>query len=177
MTSSSSVAARLCLAVGAGVVLGSLGLVAPVAAAPEFGTAPVLVEKPRARVAKVIDLRWAEHPGFDRVVVDVRGRPPGYFASHVRRLAKDGSGDPVQVRGRHKFLLVLRPARTHDAQGHNLYEGPRHRRTGLSTLKGMAFLGDFEGDVSFGFGVRTKPFRVFTLKSPSRVVLDFERVG
>jgi hypothetical protein len=179
MTRSSSIAARLGVAVGTGVVLGSLGLVAPVAAAaPEFGTGPITVEAPLLpRTPRVVDVRWAEHRRFDRVVVDVRGRPPGYFASYVRRLTRDGSGDTVRVRGRHKFQLVLHPAQAHDRQGNSVYEGPRHRRIGLPTLKAMTFLGDFEGNVTFGFGVRSKPYRIFTLTHPSRVVVDFQHVG
>ncbi|WP_148573104.1 AMIN-like domain-containing (lipo)protein [Nocardioides caldifontis] len=168
-------ATRLGAALATAVAVGSLGLVAPAEAAPAFGTDPVVVEKPRAKVAKVVDLRWAEHPTFDRVVVDLRGRrSPGYHASHVRTLVRDGSGETVRIRGRHKFQLVLRPARTFDHKGHSLYEGPRHRKIGLPTLRAMTFMSDFEGDVVFGFGVRSKPFRVFTLSRPSRVVLDFK---
>ena len=177
MAAHPSLSTRLGVALGTGVVLGSMALVPPApAAAPEYGTGPVHVENPRARSPQVLDVRWSEHPTFDRVVVDVRGRAPGYHASYVRKLTKDGSGQVVRLAGRHKLQLVLRPARAHDAQGNNVYEGPRHRRTGLPTLKGIAFLGDFEGDVSLGFGVRTKPYRIFTLTNPSRVVLDFKHV-
>jgi hypothetical protein len=174
-----SLSTRLGAAIGAGIVLGSLGLVAPAPAAapPDWRTTPTTVENPRARAPKVLDLRWAGHPRFDRVVIDVSGRTPGYAVRYVDRLSRDGSGHVVRMRGRHKLEIYLRPAYAHDRSGDSTYTGPRRRLVDLPGLRGVAFLGDFEGQVSFGFGLRTKPYRVFTLGNPSRVVLDFKHRG
>jgi hypothetical protein len=164
----------LATAVGAA----SLALVAssqaPAAALPDWRTTATQLSNPAARSPMVVDLRWAEHKRFDRVVIDVDGRRPGLLAKYVERLTYDGSGNAVPLRGRHKFMLALRPARAHDRAGHNVYTGPRLRQVGLPTLRGIAFTGDFEGVVSFGFTTRTKPYRVFTLTDPSRVVVDWK---
>lgn len=173
-----SLRAMLASVLGAGTVLGSLALVAPAPAAPPgWETTPVTVENPRARHPEVLDLRWAEHPGFDRVVIDVHGRAPGYAVRYVDQLTRDGSGDPVRMRGRVKLEIALRPAQAHDRQGAPTYTGPRRRLIDLPSLRGTAFLGDFEGVVTFGFGLRTRPYRVFTLSNPSRVVIDFKHAG
>ena len=48
--------------------------------------------------------------------------------------------------------------------------------TGWTTFRQVAYAGSFEGQTSFGLGVRARlPFRVFTLAGPgagSRIVVD-----
>ena len=44
------------------------------------------------------------------------------------------------------------PAYAHDDNGNSLYDGPRIAWPRFDTLKALAFTGDFEGTVSFGFG-------------------------
>ena len=164
---------------GLAATLVSLGLVATTSPAssaslPAWGTAPVTRSNATTSQPRVVDLRFAEHARFDRVVIDVRGHRPGLTASYVHRLVFDASGKPVELRGSKKFSLVLNPARAHNHQGENVYDGPRLRRLHLATLRGVAFTGDFEGYVSFGFTTdRRAPYRIFTLTNPTRVVLDF----
>jgi hypothetical protein len=143
-------------------------------ALPDWTTARSVWENPRARQPKIVNLRYAEHARFDRVVVDVRGRRPGYWAKYVKALHYDGSGHLVHLKGKRKFALRLTPAYAHDDQGANLYDGPRKIQVDMPTLRGIAFTGDFEGQVSFGFSTsRRAPYRIFTLTDPSRVVIDF----
>ncbi|HET6625879.1 MAG TPA: hypothetical protein VFG63_05780 [Nocardioidaceae bacterium] len=154
----------------------SLGLVA--------GSAPAATALPDWRttasshtghLVTVTDLRYATHPRFDRVVIDLRGRRPGYTIGYTRRLHREGSGDVVRLRGKRKMVLSLHPARAHDRAGDSVYTGPRKQAVHLPTLRGVAFLGDFEGYVTFGFGLdRRAPYRVFTLRSPRRLVIDFK---
>jgi hypothetical protein len=164
---------------GLAATLASLGLIATTSSAssaslPAWGTAPVTRSNPTTSQPRVVDLRFDEHARFDRVVIDVRGHRPGLTARYVRRLVFDASGKPVKLQGSKKFSLVLSPARAHDNQGENLYDGPRLRRLHLSTLRGVAFTGDYEGYVSFGFTTeRRAPYRIFRLTLPTRVVLDF----
>jgi len=157
----------------------SLGLVlgtGPASVAlPDWTTTPSVRENPKARQPKVIDLRYAEHARFDRVVVDVRGRRPGYRVRYVRALHYDGSGELVHLKGKHRLALRLFPAYAHDDEGANLYDGPKKLQVGMSTLRGIAFTGDFEGYVSFGFSTSHRaPYRIFTLTDPGRVVIDFK---
>lgn len=157
----------------------SLGLVAnttPATALPDWRTTPTSYENPRARTPKVIGLRYATHENFDRVVIDIRGRRPGYRISYTKRLAYDGSGKTVPLKGRKKMSLTLTPAYAHRMQdGSGVYEGPRLEQVDFPTLRGVAFTGDFEGQVSFGFSTdRRAPYRIFTLTEPNRIVVDWK---
>lgn len=154
----------------------SLGLVAtstPAVALPDWHTSRSVHQSGSS--VRVLDLRHAEHSRFDRVVIDLRGLRPGYTISYTRRLFREGSGRPVRLAGRQKMFLSLTPAYGHNDAGRTLYDGPRKVRTGYPTLKGIAFTGDFEGHVTFGFGTdRRAPYRIFTLTSPRRLVVDWK---
>jgi len=144
------------------------------AALPDWRTTATVSTDHRAKQPKVVGLRYAEHARFDRVVIDVRGLRPGYTVSYTRRLSYDGSGERVPLKGRKKMFLTLTPAYAHNGAGADVYDGPRLRQLRLPTLRGVAFTGDFEGYVSFGFTTdRRAPYRVFSLTNPSRIVLDW----
>lgn len=156
----------------------SLGLVAtsaPAATAlPDWRTTPTTRTNDRAHQPKVVGLRFAEHAHFDRVVIDVKGRRPGYTIRYTKRLSYDGSGDRVPLKGRKKMSVTLTPAYAHNDSGASVYDGPRLRQLHFPTLRGVAFTGDFEGHVTFGFTTdRRAPYRIFTLTNPSRVVVDW----
>ncbi len=154
-------------------VLATVGLTAPPATAlPRWETTATSWTNPAARQPRVLDLRYARHAGFDRVVIRVQGRIPGYRATYQRRFSYDASGLPVPIRG--GLQVVLGPAYAHDGQGRNLYRGPRLVRVGLPALKAIALTGDFEGQVGFALGLqpRRTPYRVFRLHDPQRLVID-----
>lgn len=142
-------------------------------ARPVWDTSPVHVARDVSPQPKVVDLRVGEHRNFDRVVIDLDGRVPGYTVRYVRDLTYDGSGAAVPLRGR-KFIAVgLFPARAHDARGDSVYEGPRLRQYRMPALRGVAFTGDFEGQVSLGLALRSRTdFRVSVLHAPNRIVID-----
>lgn len=150
------------------------GTATPAATAVDWRTTETSWANPQATRPKVVDLRYARHDGFDRVVVDLRGRRPGYRTVFADKLYYDPSGKPVPLKGRHKMYLVLEPSATYTMAGDNVYDGPRLVRPGLPALRGIALVGSWEGITSFGFTTRTRPYRVFTLTDPSRVVIDFK---
>jgi len=121
-----------------------------------------------------VDLRYAQHPRFDRVVIRVHGRIPGYRATFHRRFFYDASGLPVPIRG--GLQVVLMPGYAHDRAGNDVYQGPKLARPRFSALKAIAMTGDFEGQVSFAFGLRPRrtPYRIFHLHDPQRLVIDFK---
>lgn len=122
---------------------------------------------------KVLGLRYAARPGYDRVVIRLRGPFPDYRTGYARRFHYDGSGLPIPIRGSSGLWIAL-TADGHDAAGHNLYTGPRLARPGFDTLKALALGGDFEGQVTFAFALRHRAaYRVFQRSSPSRMVIDF----
>lgn len=154
----------------------SLGLVAgsaPTAALPAWRTKPTVVES--THIVRVTDLRYGEHARFDRVVLDLRGRHPGYDIRYVRKLYYDGSGAPVHLKGRRHMSITLKPAYGYTFSGKQVYEGPRKVYVGMPTLKGIAVTGDFEGYFTVGFSMdRRAPYRIFTLTRPSRLVIDWK---
>ena len=123
---------------------------------------------------RVVNLHYAQHQQFDRVVIRISGALPGGSARYQREFSYDASGLPVPIRGRSGLQLTLAPAYGHDSAGHNLYVGPRLARPHLPTLRALAYTGDFEGHVTFAFALSHRAaYRVFTLESPFRIVIDF----
>jgi hypothetical protein len=160
----------LVLACTTGLVAAGPG---PAGAAADWRTGETSWRNPRAHAPKVVGLRFARHEGFDRVVVDISGHRPGYQTLFADKLSYDPSARPVPLKGKYKMYLVLRPAATYSADGTGLYDGPVLERPDFPSLKGIALTGSWEGDTSLGFTSRTRPYRVFTLTDPSRVVVDF----
>ena len=151
-----------------------VGLVAPTSQArPAWDTTPVSVTHNVRPQPKVVDLRVGEHQRFDRVVIDLDGKVPGYDVRYVRKLAYDGSGRHVPLKGRKFIAIALTPAKAHGRHGHNVYQGPSLEQYDFPTLRGVAFTGDFEGYVSFGLSLRQRAdFRVLVLHKPNRIVID-----
>jgi hypothetical protein len=166
---------RVTLAVGA-MALALVGTSTPAGALPAYTTAPSSFTNPKLTgQPKIVNLRVSEHSGFDRIVIDVKGRRPSFKIRYVAQLTYDGSGNPVPLKGKRKLALVLDPARAHNNAGENLYVGPQLKQYHLPTLRGVAFTGDFEGVVSFGFTARNKKgYRIFELINPTRVVIDLK---
>lgn len=165
---------RLALA-SAAVSLGLVTAVAPaVSASTPWHTRPTVHSATKAKLTHVVDLRYARHAKFDRVVIDITGRRPAYSIRYARRLLFDPSGKPVPLQGRRKVSLSITPASTHTRAGKSVYDGPRLRQVHLPSLRGVALTGDFEGVVSFGFTTSARvPYRIFTLTDPTRLVVDF----
>jgi hypothetical protein len=69
------------------------------------------------------------------------------------------------------------PAQAHDDAGHATYLGPYKFRTrNLGNVMAVAITGDYEGVLSVGVGMRKQTWiKVFTLGSPTRVVIDVGR--
>lgn len=118
---------------------------------------------------RVTGVRAGRHACFDRLVVDMTGRAPGYDVRYVRAVHADGSGLVVPVSGGARLAVVVRAGT---------------RRTpalpsvaGSSTFRQIRWAGTFEGQSTLALGVRARlPFRVFTLYDPaanrSRLVVD-----
>ncbi|GAB2649303.1 AMIN-like domain-containing (lipo)protein [Kribbella swartbergensis] len=133
----------------------------------------------RMTQAPVTDVRTGRHACFDRLVVDIRGRAPGYDVRYVTNVTQDGSGFVVPLRGGAKLQVIVR-APAYDSAGRPTYRPANKRElsnvSGYSTFRQVAYAGSFEGQTTIGLGVRARlPFRVFTLAGPgsnSRLVVD-----
>jgi len=133
----------------------------------------------RMTQAPVIAVRTGRHACFDRLVVDLHGRAPGYDVRYVRTVRQEGSGSVVPLRGGAKLQVVVR-APAYSQTGRATYT-PKNKAelanvSGYRTFRQVAFAGSFEGQTTIGLGVRARlPFRVFTLAGPgtnSRLVVD-----
>jgi len=174
---------RLLAAVAAAVALGTVAWVAPAAAATSpycgirWGSLPK--EAGTSSSAHLTNVRAGQHACYDRLVLDLDGRAPGYLVSYVSQVTQDGSGFVVPLRGGARLQIVARAA-AYDSIGRATYR-PANRAelvtvAGYRTFRQVAWAGSFEGQTTVGLGVRARlPFRVFTLAGPgsgSRLVID-----
>jgi hypothetical protein len=139
------------------------------------GTDPVEGAAPAVPpVATLIDVRYACHEDFDRIVFDFRDNSPGYVVEYVDPpIVQDGSGEPVEIDGEAFLNVRFNPAQAHDDAGESTYTGPREITPGLASVSEMEMAGDFEGYVTWGIGLPEElDFRVFPLEDPFRVVID-----
>jgi hypothetical protein len=118
-----------------------------------WATTPVTVphDPPVPPVPVLSGIRYAAHPGYDRIVLDIPGPLPGYSAKYVPEVRQDGSGEPVSLPGKAFLLIVLHPAQAHRDNGTPTVSGIH--RTGLTHIQSYAIVGDYEGYVSVALGL------------------------
>jgi hypothetical protein len=132
-----------------------------------------------ASAAPLGNVRTGRHECFDRVVFEFDEPANGYRVEYVSELRTDGEGRRLHVAGG-AILRVILKASVFDQLGHLHYaraDGDRVADVrGYPTLRDVVYGGCFEGQTTFGVGVRARlPFRVFSLGGPgssSRIVLD-----
>jgi len=118
-------------------------------------------------------VRVGQQQGFDRFVIEFDSVVPAYS---VKRQAKpvftqSPSGQQVTLSGTAGILVLLR-----STTGATTYSGQLDfSQVGFPVLKEARELEDFEGTVSWGLGLGSAAcMRVFTLKDPARLVIDFQ---
>lgn len=129
--------------------------------------------------ATVRNVRSGQHTCYDRMVIDLRGNLRGYDVRYVSAVYTEGQGLRVPLRGDADLRIIV------NAPSYNIYTGtptysPSNWKeilnlSGYRTFRQAAFLGSFEGQSSFGLGVRARlPFRTFVLKdaTTTRLVID-----
>jgi hypothetical protein len=128
----------------------------------------------------IVNVRAGRHACFDRLVVDLDDAAPGYHVQYVRRYRHIASGDIIPTPGGARLEIIVR-APAIDDQGQPTYDGvagqalPRINLAGFQTFRSARYGGTFEGQTSFGLGVRARlPFRV--LKLGDRLVIDVAHV-
>jgi hypothetical protein len=118
--------------------------------------------------AALTGVRPGRHDCFDRLVFDLAGRPAaGYDVRYVDRFRAEGSGDVLPVAGGAVLSVTVRAPAS---------RAIRPSVGGYPTFRDVVWGGSFEGQTSFGLGVRARlPFRVFQLDGPgnaTRLVVD-----
>jgi hypothetical protein len=121
---------------------------------------------------ELVNLTAGEHEGFVRIVFTFSNLVPGYSVAPAEPpFIQDGSGEEVEVRG-DGHLAVRLTARAHDDEGKS--SAPVAIASN-GALQEVRRIGDFEGVVNYVIGLdHARPFKVFTLKSPARLVIDIQ---
>lgn len=134
-------------------------------------TATATAVGPMSQQGVVTDVRVGSHATFDRFVVEFRKAMPASTVTHKKVLRMDGSGDKVELKGRKNVLVTLEPARAHRTNGSSTI--PTGAVLGFPEIREWRVLGDFEGVVTLGIGVRReRAVDVTLLTHPRRLVID-----
>jgi hypothetical protein len=147
----------------------------PSASPAEFGCQlPVHVASSSAEQTHLTDIRIAGHDGYDRLVFEFdRGLPEIDLRKGIPPFTTDPAGLPLIMDGVAFLQITFRGASRGGSDGPVTYEGPTDFSPGLHELVMVRMAGDFEGVLTFIVGLDAPPcFDLFTLESPSRVVLD-----
>ena len=126
----------------------------------------------------VKNIRSGRHACYDRLVIDLRGKVPGYTVRYVSTFTGQASGQPIALRGGARLAITVN-APAYTATGAAAYV-PHNRAevvdaTGYRTFRQVRWDSSFEGYTSVGLGVRARlPFRVFTIQDATgaRLVVD-----
>lgn len=124
------------------------------------------------------DVRTGTSDGYVRIVLEFSGPGrPGWVVGYVDEAVVDGAGTVVDLGGG-AVLDVYASGTTWPAPGY--YDGPRRLPSSDGdVLDGAYVAGTFEGttQVLAGIDGDRAPFRVFTLTSPTRLVVDLRSVA
>lgn len=144
--------------VAIGLAVGALG--------GALGTPALASSSVPAASTTLTAIRAAHHPGFDRLVFEFTGRLPAErSARYVSTVFADPSGKVVPVSGSARLLVRFFASGVH--------AGLNQRSYALPGLLHVMKAGNFESVLTYGVGVaRKEPIHLFTLTSPSRVVID-----
>ena len=120
---------------------------------------------------QLVDVRLGDHDGFDRVVLELSGTAtPGWSVSWEDEAVADGSGDVVPLEG-DRVLTISASGTAMPEPGS--FEVPA-RLGPAGALAEVQVNGWFEGYTQVFAGIKgdPRPFRVFTLTDPPRLVVD-----
>ena len=126
----------------------------------------------------VTGVRTAQHPGYDRVVFDLDGTgTPGWRVEYTTSPTAEGSGDPVSIEGTAFLMIFLTGVgSSFDTGIAPAYDdATRLPGTGTEAITEISpGGGPWEGAQQAFIGLRgaERPFRVFALTHPTRVVID-----
>ena len=123
----------------------------------------------------VVAVRAARQDGYDRVVFELDGREagaPGWTVEYVDDPRRDGSGEPVEVKGEKTLVVLVRgtgyPFDTGVEEAESVNRGKD-----LEVVQDVVLGSVFEGVYEAFVGVDAeRPFRVFRLADPARLVVD-----
>lgn len=152
----------------------------PAGSEPEFRADASPDSSPAQREGSgltVVDVRVGDHPGYSRVVFELAGTGTvGWRVGYEDDPRTPGAGEPVELAGDGTLVVVLDGVGYPFDTGMKEYSGPRRLAPDLAAVQEVQVGGVFEGSFDAYLGTPDKrPFRVFRLQSPQRVVVDVAR--
>ncbi|MFI2645601.1 hypothetical protein [Streptomyces sp. NPDC018610] len=127
----------------------------------------------------LLDYRTGAHTDYDRVVLDFSGPVPPLNTivqngPDSSPLTYPASGNEVHITGSSYMSVTIPGVSIVDTKGAGTYVSPTlDNAVGLPSVKGCAFMGNFENEITFGLALGTfSSVKISTLTSPSRVVID-----
>jgi hypothetical protein len=132
----------------------------------------------RRSTAEIRRVRVGAHRCFDRMVIDLRTAPAAGWHVRYHAVTREGVGGVVPLRG-NVDLEVVALAPAYGPSGMSVFRPPNRNEVasvaGYRTFRQVAYAGSFEGQTTFGLGVRTRlPFRVFAVSGPSGTKLAID---
>jgi len=122
--------------------------------------------------ATLVDVRYARHAGFDRLVFEFQGGAGMSWSRQYGTLTSPGSGERIPVEGEATLVVRIDDARAHDGN----YEPTYRLRTldpRLPALRQVKWGGDYEGTLTVGLGLMDRvAIKDYALFSPQRLVFD-----
>lgn len=116
--------------------------------------------------------RSSVHGAYDRVVLQFSGPgTPGWSAQYATEAATLGKGDPIKVAGAGMIDLMI-TGTTYPQQGSPALKSGS--TPGAGVIPEIYSDGWFEGTthVVLGTAAAARPFRVFAVSNPARLVID-----
>lgn len=148
-----------------------------------FSTEEVRVP-PQGGELVIQDVRAGSHDGYDRVVFEFSGPgKPGFIAGYNPEPRQQASGYEVEVPGQAYLELIIQGtpmgqmSEREDLVGVGpVRVAPGGGLVGAGNVAGVVHGGVFEADTQYFIGLDSaRPFNVYALENPTRVVVDFKR--
>jgi hypothetical protein len=125
-------------------------------------------------VSILTSVRSAAHTDFDRIVFEFDQHIPGYRLEYLQPpLYHCGSGEEIPIRPEAVFQFRFTVVQAHDDAGKPTVPAISTKST--RNVEELRIVCDFEGEVILVAGLRQKkPYRMSTLQTPPRIVVDFQ---
>lgn len=147
--------------------------------APEVGWEMGKAEIPPGPRSAVLahDFRVGVHDDYYRVVIEFVGEgEPGWLVSWQDQAVEMGRGDPLPIPSGNVLDVHIEGTTMPvlEAQAEQYYNGPADKRLDDNVI--AWFDGVFEGQTHVAISSDIeRPYRIFTLEDPTRVVIDLKR--
>ena len=142
-------------------------------------TAPQLCDKQVESANPALrGVRFGRHDTFDRLAFDFcKPADTTLTTTVVKQLTEDGSGDRVTLKGAYFIAITLTPADAHDNAGRATVPNRAVSVAG-NNMQQYKLIGDFEGVVTYGVGVRRLEETATAIQTdpndPRHIVLYFD---